>query len=75
MKVESVIENQIKRARQLFEGFGPAFDRPKEIADGILVLGNICDVLIRIIENQQAQIEQHEADIEALMNLSNVEAR
>jgi hypothetical protein len=57
MTQTQLIEAQIKRAHELFASFGPAFDRPKEIANGILLLGNICDVLIRVIENQQSQID------------------
>lgn len=62
--VAATIEGQVKRARELLQGFGPTFDRPREISNGILVLGNICDVFIRIIENQQFQIEQLQRQIE-----------
>lgn len=59
-------EAHIKRAHDLLHGFGPAFDRPKEISGGILCLANICDVLIRAVETQQMQITQLQDQIESL---------
>jgi hypothetical protein len=66
MMETQMIEAKLKRAHQLFESFGHAFDRPKEIANGILTLGNLCDVLIRVIETQQTQIEELQERIRAL---------
>jgi hypothetical protein len=66
MTETQMIQAQLKRAHMLFEGFGPAFDRPKEIANGILTLGSICDALIRAIEKQQSQIVELNAAIDGL---------
>lgn len=61
-------EAHMKRAHDLLHGFGPVFDRPKEISNGILCLANICDVLIRAIETQQMQITQLQDQIESLQS-------
>jgi hypothetical protein len=62
----AIHEAHMKRAHELFLGLGPAFDRPKEISNGILCLANICDVLIRAIETQQMQIAQLQDQVESL---------
>jgi ribosomal protein S15P/S13E len=55
-EAQRVIESKIKRAHDLLRNFGPAFDRPKEISNGILCLTNVCEALIGIVEHQQEQI-------------------
>jgi hypothetical protein len=62
----ATIEGQVNRARDLLHDVGPAFDRPREISNGILCVINVCDVFIRIIENQQFQIEQLQDQVESL---------
>ena len=68
MKVglEHLIDGEIKGAHRLLDGFGSAFDRPREIASGILTLANICDVLIRVIEDQQVEMLRLRRDVDAL---------
>jgi hypothetical protein len=60
------VEAHMKRAHELLSSCGPAFDRPKEISNGILCLANICDVLIRAVETQQMQIAQLQDHVEIL---------